>query len=302
VPDKHIRVLPIPLQFAGMPASRWWEFEDGDAYFGDLAGGPEDLARSVIAAYAAVAGDNWFVVPCTLDVGVVARVVSLKVDDDFGDSTFVPAAAVVDHGVDATRPWRWFELGRDLSVTRGQAPLLLLPPVVSTIEEGRPLEAVEFRRDEMANMAWAIERRVESIAERPVDRESGPRPAPLPPPEDGAWRYQLATDVPDHWVPLVPVRINGTRPDVVLRRGRIAATEDDGKANRAKGRILEPERPFVLCEEELPSGGLRVTRAYQLARSADGGVHLWTGRRKQPSGGPMRRTPLRFDELTQQLP
>lgn len=68
-----IRVLPIPLQFAGMPASRWWEFEDGDAYFGDLAGGPDDLARSVVAAYSTSAGDDWFMVPCTLAPGSVAK-------------------------------------------------------------------------------------------------------------------------------------------------------------------------------------------------------------------------------------
>jgi hypothetical protein len=54
----------------------------------------------------------------------------------------------------------------------------------------------------------------------------------------------------------------------------------------------------MLYEEELPAGGLRVTRRYQLARSADGGVHLWTGRRKHPSGGPMKRTPLHFDTTT----
>jgi hypothetical protein len=299
---KHIRVLPIPLQFAGMPAARWWEFEDGGAYFGDLAGGPEDLARSVVAAYSAVAGEDWFVVPCTLDVGTVAQVVSLRVLDDFEGWTTVEAAAVADASSSDERPWRWFELRGDPSVGRGQAPLLFLPPVVSTVEQGRPLEAVEFRRDEMANMAWAIERRVESTAGRPVDREAGPRPEPLPPPDDGAWRYQLATDVPDHWVPLVPVRINGRRPDVVLRRGRVAADENAASANHAKGRILEPERPFILCEEELPAGGLRVTRAYQLARSADGGVHLWTGRRKQPSGGPMARTPLHFDKLTTTAP
>lgn len=294
---KQLRVLPVPLQFAGQPVSRWWEIEDRDTYFGDLAGGPEDLARSVIAAYSAVAGDNWYVVPCTLDVGTLARMVSVRVRDDFGGSTTVPAAAVVDD-LAAARPWRWFELHGDPSVDRGEAPLLFLPPVVSTVEQGRPLEAVEFRRDEMANMAWAIERRVESNAERAVDREAGPRPAPLAPPADGAWRYRLATDVPDHWVPLVPVRITAARPEIVLRRGRVAASDKGASANVAKGRILEPERPFVLCEEELPSGGLRVTRAYQLARSADGGVHLWTGRRKQPSGGPMARTPLRFDELT----
>jgi len=295
---KHIRVLAIPLQFAGMPASRWWEFEDGDAYFGDLAGGPDDLARSIVAAYSAVAGEDWFSVPCTLPTGSLAQVIRIRVLDDFGLRTPIPAAAAADHAAAGDRPWRWFELHDDPSPARGDAPLLFLPPVIDTVQQGRTLEAVEFRRDEMANMAWAIERHVESIAGRPVDRDTGPRPAPLPPPEDGAWRYQLATDIPDNWVPLLPVRIAGAQPDVVLRRARIAVTQDAGDANMAKGRILEPERPFMLYEEELPDGGLRVTRRYQLARSANGGVHLWIGRRKQPSGGPMKRTPLRFDSLT----
>jgi hypothetical protein len=292
---KTIRVLATPLQFAGMPAARWWEFEDGDAYFGDVGGGPEDLARSVIAAYSTVAGDDWFSVPCTLPIGSIAQVTQVRVLDDFGGRVTVPAAAVIDAGVAAERPWRFFELFGDPTIGRGDAPLVFLPPVVDTVEQGRPLEAVEFRRDEMANVAWAIERRVESTAGRAVDREAGPRPEPLPPPEDGAWRYQLATDVPDNWVPLVPVKITGARPDIVLRRGRLAAEAD---AHDARGRILEPEHAFVVCEEEIDSGGLRVTRRYQLTRAGDGSVHVWVGRRKGPSSGPMRRTPLRFDSLT----
>ena len=292
---KPIRVLATPLQFAGMPAARWWEFEDGDAYFGDIGGGPEDLARSVIAAYSTVAGDDWFSVPCTLPIGSVAQVTQVRVIDDFGDRVTVPAAAVLDARAAADRPWRFFELFGDPSIGRGDAPLVFLPPVVDTVEQGRPLEAVEFRRDEMANLAWAIERRVESSAGRAVDREAGPLPEPLEPPDDGAWRYQLTTDVPDNWVPLVPVLITGAEPDMVLRRGRLAAEED---AHDARGRILEPEHAFVICEEEIESGGLRVTRRYQLTRAADGGVHVWVGRRKGPSSGPMRRTPLRFDSLT----
>ena len=288
-----IRVLATPLQYAGMPASRWWEIEDGDAYIGDLSGGPEDLARSVIAAYATSAGDNWFVVPCTLAAGTLAQVTHLHVTDDFGGRWEVPAAAVLDAAAGA-RPWRFFELDGDPSPGRGEAPLLFLAPVLDTVQQGRPLEEVEFRRDEAANMAWAIERRVESAAGLLVDREAGPQPPPEPP-AAGAWRFQLATDVPDNWVPLVPVRIKGSRPDIVLRRGRIAA---DAGAHLPRGRILEPERPFVMREEEIPAGGVRVTRRYQLARSADGGVYLWVGRRKSPSGGPMRRTPLRFDQLT----
>ena len=36
--------------------------------------------------------------------------------------------------------------------------------------ESRPIEEVLFLRDEMANLAWAVERLVESPAERPLNR------------------------------------------------------------------------------------------------------------------------------------
>jgi hypothetical protein len=293
---KSLDSLPAPLEYAGMPASRWWELEDRDVDFGDLAGGPEDLARSVIAAYGMVAGDDWYVVPCSLPSGSLARVTSLRVLDDFGSWTPIPAAAARDAATGpAGRPWRFFELAGDPGPDRGDAPLLFLPPVVSDAEQGRPLEQVEFRRDEMANLAWAVERRVESEAGRVVDRDAGRNDAVLAePPTDDAWRYRLSTDVPDHWVPLVPVRITTDPPQIALRRGRLALEPDE---HQARGRILEPERPFVLHEEEIPAGGLRVSRRFQLARGVDGGVHLWVGRRKAPSGGPVRRTPLRFDSL-----
>jgi hypothetical protein len=293
---KILTSLPMPLEFAGIPASRWWEFEDRDVAFGNLAGGPDDLARSVLAAYAMVAGDDWFVVPCSLPSGTLAQVKALRVLDDFGTWTDIQATAVHDRAA-GDRPWKFFELAGDPGPARAEAPLLFLPPVVGSAEQSRPLELVEFRRDEMANMAWAIERRVESEAGRAVDREAGSSIVPAAGHEvvGDDWQFRLSTDVPNHWVPLVPVRIPATEPQVVLRRGRIAAA---GDGHLAKGRILEPEHPFVMREEEIPFGGVRVSRRYQLARGADGKVYLWIGRRKAPSGGPMRRTPLRFDSLT----
>ncbi len=297
---KRLTSLPVPLEIAGMPAARWWEFEDGDVSFGDLARGPEDLARSVVAAYAMVAGEDWYLLPCTLPVGSVAVITDLRVRDNFGMTTRIEATAVNDGDTD--RPWRWFELSGDPGPERGDAPLLFLPPVVTSTEAGPPLESVEFRRDEQANLGWAIERRVESIAGRPVDREKGNPPDPWgrDVSDDGTWAYQLATDVWDNWVPLVPVRITAARPEIVMRRGTIAGA--DGDAHSAKGRILEPDGVFVVHEEEVPSGGVRVSRRWQLARSADGDVHLWVGRRKRPAGGPMRRTPLRYDSVRPSSP
>ena len=297
---KRLTSLPNPVRFAGMPASRWWEFEDRDVDFGDMAGGPEDLARSVLAAFAMVAGDDWYSVPCELPVGSISRVEQLRVLDDFGNTTPVRAVAAADAADAGQRVWKFFELRDDPGPSHGEAPMLFLPPIVAASEASGPIEQVDFRRDEMANLSWAVEHRVESPAGRPVDRHARrPQTSSTGPVESSAdpdaWRFRLSTDVPDEWVPLVPVRIDGDRPQIALRRGRLAV---DGDEQRARGRILEPERAFVMHEEEIRSGGLRVERRWQLARGADGAVRLWVGRRKSPGGGPMRRTPLRFDHLT----
>ena len=51
--------------------------------------------------------------------------------------------------------------------------LFFLPPALLKCLESRPIEEVLFLRDEMANLAWAIERVVESPAERPLSRFEG---------------------------------------------------------------------------------------------------------------------------------
>ncbi len=64
----------------------------------------------------------------------------------------------------------------------------------------------------------------------------------------------------------------------------------------ALGRILEPGRPLLIYDEEVPATGARVTRTWQMARSADGQVVVWVGRRKR-AGRPLRAPGLVFDEV-----
>ncbi|MEM7341411.1 MAG: hypothetical protein AAF467_22345 [Actinomycetota bacterium] len=300
---RRIEVLASPLRYAGQPASRWWEFEDGDVAFGDLRGGPDDIARSVVASFAAVAGDDWFMVPAEVGVGTLSRVRAVRVLDCFDHQPHViRPTAVVDHAFDEERPWKFFELTGDASAKNGLSPMVFVPPVLDTVEQGRPLEAIEFRRDELSNLAWAIERRVESPAGRAVDRETL---APGPPPElePGEWGYTFMTEVPANWLPLVPVRVPRSQSweQILLRRGRIAHREpteaEEPIDRRPRSVLLDDSKPFFLQEEEIPAGGLRVTRRFQMARTHLGEIQLWVGRRKAPSGGPMRRSPLRFDHL-----
>ena len=297
-----LRVLPTPARFAGQAASRWWEVEDGSVSLVDLGAAPEDLARVTVAAYEASFGDDWFLIPCRLPVGVVACAQEVVVRDDFGDATTIRSAAELDG---PGRVWRFFELSGDTSADAGdlrarRCPWLFIAPALAGVTHGRPVEEVVLRRDEVANLAWAGEARVESGAGRPIDRAARARAAAVPPPTapEDAWRYTLASSVLEHQVPLVPVRstVDG---GLYLQRGRLAtAVSRKVETRGAIGRILEPEKALLVHDDEVPATGVRITRSWQMARRVDGRWVLWMGRRKGPAP-PMRSPGLTFDEVIQ---
>ena len=295
VVTRRAEVLPVHLRFRGMPASRFWAFELGDVSFGAIDVGPEDLARVAVAGYATVYGDDWYVVPLRVPAATLTTVTSLRVLDDFGRRTVVPAAAVVDGGGD-DRAFRFFELTGDPGPAAGQPPALFLPPSLETADAARPLEDVRFVRDEVGNLAWAVEHRVESPAGRPVDLA-----ARAPAPADGAdqpvdpdrWRLVLSTPVPDHWVPLLPVRL-GEGGAIRLQRGRVPVP--GGTSRGARGTILEPRRRLLIHEDEVLRTGVRIVRRFQSARDSKGRLHTWIGRRKGPGRGD-GSSGLVFDDL-----
>jgi hypothetical protein len=161
---------------------------------------------------------------------------------------------------------------------------------------------VLFLRDEMANLAWGVERLTESPSERALNRfeayleqkgRSEPEKAVPSSSASEPLRYRLSREIPDYWVPLMPVRKGqGLR----LKRGRVLKADGSPEVIRARGRILEsdPTRALELYEEEVPREGVRVTRGYQYTRWFDGSTHLWIGRRKQVGSGE-GSSGLRFD-------
>jgi hypothetical protein len=180
--------------------------------------------------------------------------------------------------------------------------LFFLPPSLLKSLESRPIEEVQFLRDEMANLAWAVERLVESPAERPLNRfeaylEQKQRREQESPPQQTTTpetlRYRLATEVPNYWVPLLPVR---TEQGLRLKRGATLETDGPAELIHALGHILESGQELSLFEEEVPREGVRVTRGYQFTRWIDGSSHLWVGRRKGVGRGE-GSIGLRFDSL-----
>ena len=168
---------------------------------------------------------------------------------------------------------------------------VFLPPALLRSLESRPIEEVVFLRDELANLAWAVERLIESPTDRPLNRfeayleqqrrreletEGEISSAPK------ALRYRLSTGIPDYWIPLMPVRVGqGLR----LQRGDVLKMDGSRGIVQALGRILESNQDLSLFEEEVPREGIRVKRSFQLTRWIDGSYHLWVGRRKDVGRG-----------------
>jgi hypothetical protein len=297
--------LPAPVTFRGMPSSRYWEMEDGSVNFANIEAAPQDLARALLVTFALEFGNDWFLVPVEMPVGTLGLVSALVVTNTFGQKLQVQHTTRVDGAKPA---WRMFGLSSAQAAATPDPGLkfmdaFFLPPILGLSLEGEPIEDVLLLRDEMANMAWAVERTVESPGGRRLDRHESyaqkqQQNAPPPPGGTGAttapgrMRYRLGTGVPDFWIPFLPVQ-NGAA--VQLRRGTLPGAQP-GAVVQPQGRILEPGRELLLRDEEVPREGARVTRSYQYARWIDGSTQLWIGRRKQPGRGE-GSSGLRFDVL-----
>ena len=280
-------VVPAPVSYRGMPAARFWEFEDAQVDFGAVDAGPEDLARLLLVEFAITYGNDWFVMPIELPVGSLCRADSLVVTNTFGERFVIRSSA--ESGPQAAS-WRMFQLAQPSLDTNSMinAGFFLLSPSLMRTVESRPVEEVLFLRDEMANMAWGVERVIESPTERPVDRfqQQGSVAPPASEQMSDTLRYRLATEVPDYWIPLVPVQ---TPAGLRLRRGMLLGPDGAREPAPARGRILVPDAAagdgLSIFEEEIPREGIRVTRSYQLTRWQDGSTHLWIGRRKVVGSG-----------------
>ena len=292
---------PGPVTFKGMPAHRFWEFEDAQVDLGALDVSTSDLPRLLLMEFAFLHGNDWFVMPWPLAVGTLARVTSLKVTDTFGDVKEISPSKDLDPGFSM---FRLTETGATAQTP--PAPfkdLLFMAPAVHGGLGGRVLEDVVLARDEMANLAWAIERKVEGPSNRGMSRQDAfvarrrRNPLPLPPPPEpgnelSRKRYILQNSIPDHWLPMVPVKVPNTEAEFRFRRGLM--DRPDGAPIPAQGRILEPEHALIMHEEEIPRIGARVQRHYQMARWLGGETHVWVGRRKTVSHGESS-SGLRYD-------
>lgn len=263
-----LKALPLVLQIPGMPSPWFWQIENPDFDLGRIQAGPSDTARMLLIEAALAYSTDWFLMPLRLPFASLSRIDSLQVSDTFGVTTVIRPSEQV-HPHDGWALWRLSQGGQTL-------PYLLLPPPNACFLSSEPVEEVAFVRDEAADMGWALHR-IPPAAAASVATPAGP---------GGDYVYVPMTALPDNRRPLV-------------------MTESAAGRFLVAGQMLNQAAPgptplmgaqFQMRDETLPDEGLLLRRQYQLGRTPDGVLHLWTSRAsvagaRAPSSG------LTFDRL-----
>jgi hypothetical protein len=288
-------LIPAPVSFRGAPAQRFWEIEDAAIDYGLLPAGPGDLAHLMLSEFATDFGNDWYVVPIDLDVGTLTVTRSLVVTDTFGVQTLLRP---INDTSSARTGWSMFELSpilRSAATARPRSNLLFLAPSLLQGLDGRPLEEVLFLRDEMANMAWAVEHALQGPLEQRIEPGVEPEPNAGPAAQPSAMlRYRLATDVPSNWIPLLPQRIETDPPSLRLRPAAVLAPDGTNALHRARSALLDRAPQLAIFDEEIPREGAKVTRQFEFTRWIAGASLLWVGLRKRVGKGE-GSSALRFD-------
>jgi hypothetical protein len=308
--------IPQGAQFGGMPHPRWWAFEDGRTNFGDIRADTTDLARLLLIEFGLVYSNDWFIMPCDLDVGSIARVERMIVTNVFGERVLVEAAGAGDNA-DWER-WSMFTLDVAGQDQAADTSLLLLPAVPQTAQ-GAPLEEVLLVRDEVANLVWGIEylvpaatgggeRGAEIAAAALAHRTQLVAPSPSTPPaaSDAAIAYRVMSTMPEHWIPFPASHVPGQSRETQLQRGAMPRIIEGDPAPPEKvrprtsllreGLDSQPPRPYFVHEQEVPRAGTALAVRFQRTRWRDGRVVVWlaterrTGRGEATSG-------LAFDQV-----
>lgn len=289
--------IPSPVSFSGMPAPRFWMMEDSRTDFGKISTSPTGLLHLLLAEFGLIYSNDWFMLPYRLPVNALCEMSGIVVKDVFGEHTLIRPA-----GRGPGTEWQRWSMFHHTNVNENvssAANSFYLVPACINLLEGLPREQVNFLRDEMANMVWAVESILPSQAGKGIRGDElvlkKDVPAPSTPTPDEApkapVKYELGTTVPDNWIPFIPVQLQGSNTEIHLQRAKIPG--GTGPA----GKILkEKAAPYFINEEVIPRSGVQVSMGFQMASSVAGKRNLWLGRKKTAGRGEGWSN-LRFDQI-----
>jgi hypothetical protein len=309
--------IPTHVQFDGMPDTRWWKFEDGKTSFGDVKPNTTDLAKLLLIEFGLVFANDWFIIPYTLPIGSLANVEGLTVKNNFGETIWIKAS---EDEKSKGLPWSMFKLKSEQ-----QNNSLFLAPAAVKVQEGNSLEEIVLIRDEMSNMVWGVETiapmpfgegnkgsekalQVRQYHEKFVQQNAIPRAVPYA----AKVSYLAMTDVPEHWIPFVPVHKENSNREIQLQRASMLRIleQDPNEPVKIKPQTsvlregLENENPdgtanplaYFIHEEEVPRSGVTISQSFQRTRWTNGEVFVWLGMKKETGRGE-GSSGLAFDQL-----
>ena len=297
--EPAISFLPVAASFKGMPNPRFWEMENRQINFGQLDAKTTDSLMLVFAELGLIYGNDWFVIPYAMNVNTLCEIKGLVVTDVFGERTLIRAA---DEGEESNwQRWSMFNLSNkdELGTYNRQ---FFLPAAITSTLESDPLEQVNYTRDEMTNMVWAVEEVIPDGTGKGINGyDAADRFGIEPPPiaaSTASIRYVLGTTVPENWIPFLPVHQAGSNQSIEFRRAampKLGVPPTD--VVRPKGLLLtEISTRYYVNEEEISSAGTLVRRSYQRARWYGGRTYIWIGRYRETGRGEAS-SELRFDQI-----
>lgn len=333
VKTEILTVIPSEARFGGMPNSRWWEFEDGSTDLGNITAETTNLAKILLAQFALMYSNDWFIVPYDVPAGAVSEVKGILVTDTFGERTLVEVAGQGD--ANDWTGWTMFNFSKTTG-SEGKSgktdPRIYIPPVISKVLESKPQESVAIIRDEMANMVWGIESIVPDLmgggqsgqaAAQELQNyfkklERGDDQPPVPIPEGVKLSYRLGNTVPENWIPFLPIHLPAQNRAIQLQRAsmprwfnkafsqvrprtailREGMNNDAAAASHLFVNATDEiqNNPYFIFEEEAPRHGVIVQASWQRTRWYNGKTICWYGRRKKTARGE-GASGLAFDEV-----
>jgi hypothetical protein len=195
---------------------------------------------------------------------------------------------------------------------------LLVWPVAIAPHSGPVLDEVLIGVDEDANLAWAVELRVDGI-QLLRDPETAAAIAETTRTGTRSFRYLPSTTLPNGWHPYERVRLNDPHPGGGVVTAATDAGAGDGRSGEwRQGAVADLTGPYPrlrtgpvsrliggpsgaglgrghqLVSDAIPSNGVMLRRRAKLARDTNGRPVLWVERSAAPVSGPPV-SHLRFD-------
>lgn len=323
--EKFFTFIPTMAEFAGTPDKRLWAFEDRKVYMGNADLDTEDLANAMVLQYVTMYSNDWLLTPMELNTGMISKLSGIIVTDVFGTRYYVDRS-VGDSSSKNTHysgKWEMFTIAAKNAyheedfTTDGR---LVYPPSAPRVMESKPIEEVQFLRDEMSNMVWGVETLINDGCGTSIDGNSfaadvmeelqalNPKYDKLEEVE-ADYAYLFQNTVPLNWIPFTPVKIkaggaNAIRKIRLQRSTMPLYVKEDFVTVRPSTSLLRKginEDDMVtnhkfINEEEVIAVGTKVKLTNQRTRWFRGKTFNWLGAKKELSRI-QANSGLSFDEL-----